>query len=185
MRGVRTNLGFLRAVLDDEDFLSGSVTTSFIDDRPHLTSAAVGADRATRLLRYLADVTINRPHGPPPTIPDPVEKLPQAETGAVPMGSRDDLRALGATEFAARLRSREALAVTDTTLRDARQSILATRVRTIDLANGARHAARTLPGLFSFECWGGATYDVALRFLHESPWGRLEQIRDAVPNVCL
>lgn len=185
VRGVRTNLGFLRAVLDDVDFLEGNVTTSFIDDRPGLTSAAVGADRATRLLRYLADVTINRPHGPPPDVPDPVTKLPEVESKAGPMGSRDDLRALGADEFAARLRASEALAVTDTTLRDAHQSILATRMRTIDIENGARHVARSLPGLFSLECWGGATYDVALRFLHESPWGRLERIRDSVPNVCL
>ena len=185
VRGVRTNLGFLRAVLDDVDFLAGDVTTSFIDERPGLTSAAVGADRATRLLRYLAEVTINRPNGPPPDIPDPASKLPELETTAGPMGSRDDLRALGSAEFAARLRTRETLAVTDTTLRDAHQSILATRMRTIDLENGARHVARSLPGLLSLECWGGATYDVALRFLHESPWGRLERLREAVPNLCL
>jgi pyruvate carboxylase len=185
VRGVRTNLGFLRAVLDDEQFLAGEVTTSFIDDRPMLTSAAVGADRATRLLRYLADVTVNRPNGSAPGSPDPASKLPQVETDTVPMGSRDDLRALGAREFAARLRSRESVAVTDTTLRDAHQSILATRVRTIDLENGAHHVARMLPGLFSLECWGGATYDAALRFLSESPWDRLAQLREAAPNLCL
>ena len=102
-----------------------------------------------------------------------------------PAGSRQALRELGPEGFAARLRAQEALAVTDTTFRDAHQSLLATRVRTKDLLAVAPHVARTTPQLLSLEAWGGATYDVALRFLHEDPWERLEQLRAAVPNICL
>ena len=100
-------------------------------------------------------------------------------------GSRQQLHALGPAGFAAKLREQESLAITDTTLRDAHQSILATRVRTIDLVAGARAVAATQPDTFSLECWGGATYDVALRFLHEDPWERLARIREAAPNICL
>ena len=161
------------------------ITTSFIDDHPELTSAAVGADRATRLLRYLADVTVNRPHGRPPTIVEPSTKLPPRSDELPPAGSKQRLDELGPRAFAQWLRQSTALAVTDTTLRDAHQSILATRLRTIDLVAGARQHAAQLPELLSMECWGGATFDVALRFLHENPWDRLERIRDAVPNVLL
>ena len=173
VRGVATNLAFLRALISDEDFRAGGVTTGFVDSHPELSSAAVGADRATRLLRYLADITVNRPHGPPPHIPDPVDKLPARPVDDPPSGSKQRLDSLGPEGFAEWLRSQDALAVTDTTLRDAHQSILATRVRTIDLVAGARHHAHSLPELLSLECWGGATFDVALRFLHESPWERL------------
>jgi len=193
VRGVSTNLSYLRAILDDPDFSTGPVNTDFIDQRPDLTAASVGADRATRLLRYLAEVTVNQPHGPAPTRIDPAEKLPLGPNGRpngsglngdpVP-GSRQRLQALGAAGFAADLRASQALAVTDTTLRDAHQSILATRLRTIDLVAGAAQCAHQLPELFSIECWGGATFDVALRFLHEDPWLRLEQLRAAAPNIC-
>ncbi len=185
VRGVETNIAFLRAVLADEDFRNGSVTTNFIDERPQLTAASVGSDRATRLLRYLADVTVNRPFGPAPTQIDPATKLRPQPDHEPPAGSKQLLDRLGAADFAANLRASDEVAVTDTTLRDAHQSILATRVRTPDLVTGARHIAHGLPELLSIECWGGATYDVALRFLHEDPWDRLVQIRDAVPNVLL
>ena len=199
IRGVSTNLPFLQAILADEQFVSGDVTTDFIGQRPELTSAAVGADRATRLLRYLADVTVNEPHGPAPTRVDPAIKLNggngRAPSPAAPSGDADDgptrpgsrqrLVELGPERFAAELRASTPLAVTDTTLRDAHQSILATRVRTIDLVTGAAEMARTMPELFSIECWGGATFDVALRFLHEDPWERLERLREAAPNLCL
>src|SRR3954466_4691536 len=186
IRGVATNIPFLQALLDDPDFRAGRVTTSFIDERPELLTARSSADRGTKLLTYLADVTVNKPHGERPHLVDPVEKLPPVDlTTPAPEGSRQRLLALGPEAFAADLRSRAALAVTDTTFRDAHQSLLATRVRTRDLLAVAGHVARTTPQLLSLEAWGGATYDVALRFLHEDPWDRLAALREAVPNICL
>lgn len=184
VRGVATNQPFLRAILEDEEFVRGGVTTNFIDQRPELTAASVGANRATRLLRYLADITVNQPHGTAPTRIDPSSKLPPRPDTEPPAGSRQRLLELGPQKFAAELRSATKVAVTDTTLRDAHQSILATRVRTIDLVAGARQIAHTMPELLSLECWGGATFDVALRFLHEDPWERLERLRVAAPNIC-
>ena len=183
VRGVSTNQPYLQAILADAQFQSEPVTTTFIDDRPELTAASVGADRATRLLRYLADVTVHQPHGPAPTHVDPVTKLaPTPRTP--PDGSKQRLDELGPAGFAADLRAAGTVAVTDTTLRDAHQSILATRLRTIDLVAGARQMAHFMPRLLSLECWGGATFDVALRFLHEDPWERLRHIRAAAPNIC-
>jgi len=184
VRGVATNQPFLQAILADEEFVRGGVTTNFIDNRPELTAASVGANRATRLLRYLADVTVNEPHGSAPTRIDPSSKLPPRPEHDPQPGSRQRLLELGPEKFAADLRAAKAVAITDTTLRDAHQSILATRVRTIDLVAGARQIAHTMPELLSLECWGGATFDVALRFLHEDPWERLERLRDAAPNIC-
>src|SRR3954469_23594441 len=120
IRGVPTNIAFLTAVLDDPDFRAGRVTTSFIEDHPGLLAPRISADRGTKLLTYLADVTVNRPHGPPPRLVDPVEKLPRADLGLPPpSGSRQRLRTLGPEEFARELRRQPALAVTDTTFRDA------------------------------------------------------------------
>ena len=184
VRGVATNQPFLRAILADEQFTSGAVTTAFIDQRPELTAASVGANRATRLLRYLADVTVNQPHGPAPTRINPATKLAERPSTEPQPGSRQRLLELGPAGFAADLRAQQAIAITDTTLRDAHQSILATRLRSIDLVAGARQISHTMPGLFSLECWGGATFDVALRFLHEDPWERLERLREASPNIC-
>ncbi len=186
IRGVSTNIPFLQAVLDDPDFAAGRVTTSFIEERPELLTARSSADRGTKMLSYLADVTVNRPHGERPHLVDPTEKLPRLDLRLAPAdGSRDRLRDLGPEGFAAALRAQEALAVTDTTFRDAHQSLLATRVRTKDLVAVAGHVARATPQLLSIEAWGGATYDVALRFLHEDPWDRLAALREAVPNICL
>jgi pyruvate carboxylase len=185
VRGVATNMAFLRAVLADPDFLAGRLSTSFIDERPHLTTAAAGRDRASRLLDLLADATVNHPHEPPPSAPDPRTKLPPLPGGEPPPGSRQRLQELGPEGFARWLRESAALQVTDTTMRDAHQSLLATRMRTFDMLAVAPHIARTLPGLFSAEVWGGATFDVALRFLHEDPWERLARLREALPNVCL
>ncbi|MGY1631994.1 pyruvate carboxylase [Geodermatophilus sp. SYSU D01186] len=186
IRGVATNIPFLAALLDDPDFAAGRVTTSFIEQRPDLLTARSSADRGTRLLTYLADVTVNQPHGERPHLVDPLEKLPRVDLRATPPdGSRQRLAELGPEAFAADLRAQTALAVTDTTFRDAHQSLLATRVRTKDLLGVAGHVARTTPQLLSLEAWGGATYDVALRFLHEDPWERLAALREAVPNICL
>ncbi len=185
VRGPITNISFIQAVLEDEDFCAGGVTTSFIDERPELLQGAPGLDRATKLLRWLADVTVNRPNGVAPTQEDATDKLPAWPTEEPRPGSRQRLDELGPVEFARWMREGRGLLVTDTTLRDAHQSILATRVRSYDLVAGARHLAHLNPNLLSLECWGGATYDVALRFLHEDPWDRLERIREAAPNVCL
>jgi pyruvate carboxylase len=185
IRGVSTNLPFLAAVLSDPDFQAGRLSTSFIDERPQLLSARRGADRGTRVLSYLAEITVNKPHGPVPQVVEPVDKLPRLDLGApAPDGSRQLLATLGPEGFAARLREQRAVAVTDTTFRDAHQSLLATRVRTRDLLAVAPYVARTAPQLLSLECWGGATYDVALRFLAEDPWDRLGALREAVPNIC-
>ena len=186
IRGVSTNVGFLQAVLADPDFAAGGVTTSFIEDHPPLLKAQVGGDRATKLLAYLADVTVNQPHGAAPVTVTPASKLPELDRSQpVPDGTRQLLREVGPEEFARRLRAQERVAVTDTTFRDAHQSLLATRVRTRDLLGVADHVARTTPQLWSVECWGGATYDVALRFLAEDPWERLAALREAIPNVGL
>ncbi|QIN77795.1 pyruvate carboxylase [Rubrobacter marinus] len=185
VRGVATNVAFLRAVLADEDFLAGRVSTSFVDERPHLTSVSTGKDRASRLLSLLADVTVNRPHGPPPSAPDPRTKLPPLPEPEAPAGTKQRLRELGPEGFARWMRDSEALLVTDTTMRDAHQSLLATRMRTFDMLAAAPHVGRGLPGLLSAEAWGGATFDVALRFLHEDPWERLARLSEALPNVCL
>ena len=186
IRGVSTNVGFLQAVLADPDFAAGGVTTSFIEDHPSLLRAQLGGDRASRLLTYLADVTVNQPHGPAPVTVVPSSKLPELDrTSPAPDGTRQLLLEVGPDEFARRLRAQDRVAVTDTTFRDAHQSLLATRVRTRDLLAVADHVARTTPELWSLECWGGATYDVALRFLAEDPWERLAALREAVPNVAL
>ncbi|MEW2126237.1 pyruvate carboxylase [Streptomyces sp. NPDC087866] len=184
IRGVATNLPFLGAVLDHPEFRAGRITTSFIDEHPELIRARPSADRGSRMLSYLAETTVNRPYGPRPSVIDPADKLPALPPGTPPPGSRQRLAELGPEAFAAELRAQSAVAVTDTTFRDAHQSLLATRVRTRDLLAVAPHVAHTVPQLLSLECWGGATYDVALRFLAEDPWERLVKIREAVPNIC-
>jgi pyruvate carboxylase len=186
IRGVSTNIPFLQAVLDDPDFRAGRVTTAFIEERPHLLTARQSADRGTKLLTYLADVTVNKPNGPRPAVVDPWTKLPKLDLSTEPpAGSKQRLTELGPEGFAAWLRNEPGVLVTDTTFRDAHQSLLATRVRTKDLVQVAPYVARMNPQLLSLECWGGATYDVALRFLAEDPWERLAALREAVPNICL
>lgn len=186
IRGVSTNIPFLQAVLDDPDFQAGRVTTSFIDERPQLLTARTSADRGTKILNYLADVTVNKPHGTRPSTVYPQDKLPDIDLNAAPpAGSKQRLVKLGPEGFARWLRESPAVMVTDTTFRDAHQSLLATRVRTSGLLILAPYLARTMPQLLSVECWGGATYDVALRFLKEDPWERLAALRERIPNICL
>ena len=186
IRGVSTNIGFLQAVLDDPDFLAGRVTTSFIDERPALLTARTSADRGTKILSFLADVTVNRPHGERPSALYPRDKLPGVDLDLNPQpGSKQLLDELGPAGFAKWLRDSPGVKVTDTTFRDAHQSLLATRLRTSGLARVAPYVARLMPELLSVECWGGATYDVALRFLKQDPWERLAALREGMPNLCL
>lgn len=186
IRGVSTNIPFLQAVLDDPDFQAGRISTSFIDERPQLLTARSSADRGTKILNYLADVTVNKPHGTRPSKVYPQDKLPDVDLDAPPpAGSKQLLAELGPDGFARWLRESAAVRLTDTTFRDAHQSLLATRVRTSGLMMVAPYLARTMPQLLSVECWGGATYDVALRFLKEDPWERLSALRQAMPNICL
>ncbi|HLI16461.1 MAG TPA: pyruvate carboxylase [Acidimicrobiales bacterium] len=186
IRGIATNIPFLQAILDDEDFRAGRLSTEFIARKPELLHSRQSADRGTRLLTYLAEAVVNRPHGEPPAVPAARSKLPPLDLDApAPAGSRQLLDELGPDGFARRLRHQRAIALTDTTFRDAHQSLLATRLRTYDMLVAAPYVARLLPGLLSLECWGGATYDVALRFLKEDPFERLAALREAVPNLCL
>ncbi|MDM7891487.1 pyruvate carboxylase [Curtobacterium caseinilyticum] len=185
IRGVSTNIPFLQAVLDDPDFARGDVSTQFIEERPQLFGGHVSKDRGTKVLGWLADVTVNKPNGErrPHTV-EPSEKLPAVDLSSPPpSGQRDLLLRVGPAEWARTLRAQTALAVTETTMRDAHQSLLATRVRTKDLVAVAPHVARLTPQLLSVEAWGGATYDVALRFLGEDPWERLAALRTAIPNI--
>ncbi|MEV0298970.1 biotin carboxylase N-terminal domain-containing protein, partial [Nocardia sp. NPDC050710] len=146
IRGLATNIPFLQAVLDDPDFQAGRVTTSFIDERPELLTRHTSADRASKILEYLADVTVNKPYGDRPTTVYPHDKLPALDLRLPPSaGSRQRLLALGPDGFARALREQKALAVTDSTFRDAHQSLLATRVRTNGLLGVAGHVARLTP----------------------------------------
>ncbi|HEY4991435.1 MAG TPA: pyruvate carboxylase [Nakamurella sp.] len=187
VRGVATNIPFLQAVLEDPDFAAGGVSTTFVQTHPRLLTARHSADRGTRLLSYLADVTVNRPYGRRPVgLVDPYTKLPDVDLRVpAPSGTRQLLTELGPDGFARWLRDSTDLKVTDTTFRDAHQSLLATRVRTKDLAMVAPAVARLTPELLSIEAWGGATYDVSLRFLAEDPWERLALLREAVPTIAL
>ena len=186
IRGVATNIPFLQALLDEPDFVAGRLSTSFIEERPDLLRARPPGDRGTKLLSYLAHMSVNQPHGPSRGLADPASKLPPVDlTSPPPPGSRDLLVRVGPEAFARALREQTAVAVTDTTFRDAHQSLLATRVRTRDLLVAAGPVARLTPQLWSVEAWGGATYDVALRFLAENPWDRLAALRQAMPNLCL
>ncbi len=186
IRGVATNINFLQAVLDDETFASGELSTHFIDERPELMQARISQDRGTKVLQWLAEVTVNKPYGERDGKLDPQLKLPNLDRElAPPKGSRQLLQELGPEGFAAWMRNQQALLVTDTTFRDAHQSLLATRVRGRDLVAAAPYVARMTPQLLSVEAWGGATYDVALRFLGEDPWTRLAKLRQEMPNICI
>ncbi len=186
IRGVSTNIAFLQAVLNDPTFASGDLSTSFIDERPELFTAKQSQDRGTKILQWLAEVTVNQPWGARGTHISPAVKLPAVSISEpAPAGSRERLLELGPVGFAKALRGQTAVAITDTTFRDAHQSLLATRVRGRDLVQVAPYVARLTPQLLSVEAWGGATYDVALRFLGEDPWQRLAALREAMPNLCI
>jgi pyruvate carboxylase len=186
LRGVTTNIPFLQGVLDDPEFIAGDLSTAFIDERPWLVNSHRSKDRGTKILTWLAEVTVNHPNGDGAGIINPQLKLPAVDLSIeAPAGSRQRLLELGPAGFASALREQKALAVTETTFRDAHQSLLATRMRTRDLVAVMPHVARLTPQLLSVEAWGGATYDVALRFLAEDPWERLASMREALPNVAI
>jgi pyruvate carboxylase len=186
IRGVATNINFLQAVVEDQTFASGELSTHFIEERPELMRARVSQDRGTKVLQWLAEVTVNKPFGERNGRPDPQTKLPEIDlTTTPPAGTRQLLAELGPDKFSQWLRAENRVLVTDTTFRDAHQSLLATRVRSKDLVAVIPHVSRLTPQLLSLEAWGGATYDVALRFLGEDPWDRLAAMREQLPNICL
>ena len=186
IRGVATNINFLQAVLNDETFASGELSTHFIDERPELFQAKVSRDRGTKVVQWLAEVTVNKPYGTRDGKSEPELKLPEIDLSKpAPSGSKQLLDELGAEGFARWMREQNRVLVTDSTFRDAHQSLLATRVRGKDLVAVAPYVSRMTPNLLSVEAWGGATYDVALRFLGEDPWRRLEKLREAMPNICI
>jgi pyruvate carboxylase len=186
IRGVATNINFLQAVVDDATFATGELSTHFIDERPELMKAKVSLDRGTKVLQWLAEVTVNRPYGERGDKPSPEAKLPAVDLSVpAPAGTKQLLTELGPEKFALWMREQNRVLVTDTTFRDAHQSLLATRVRSKDLVAVVPHVARLTPGLLSVEAWGGATYDVALRFLGEDPWDRLAAIREQLPNIAI
>jgi pyruvate carboxylase len=187
VRGVTTNIPFLHNVLTHPRFLNAEVDTSFVDDTPELFHFPTRKNRAQRILRYLGEVAVNGAR-----VPGMTEAKPSKVTADVPeydkdkpppQGWREILEHRGPAEMAKAVRKHRGLLITDTTWRDAHQSLLATRVRTKDLVEIAPQTARAMPGLFSLEMWGGATFDVALRFLHECPWERLARLRELVPNI--
>ena len=186
IRGVSTNLDFVINLLKHPTFLDMSYTTKFIDTTDELFNFTARRDRATKILTYVADITINgHPETagralPPAGIKTPV---PPRTTGTPPPGTKQILDAEGPQAVADWMAAQKQLLLTDTTMRDAHQSLLATRMRSIDMVRVAPAYAQMLPQLFSIECWGGATFDVAYRFLQECPWQRLRDLRARMPNL--
>ena len=186
IRGVSTNIDFVINLLKHPTFLDNTYTTKFIDTTPDLFQFKKRRDRATKILTYIADITVN---GHPETAGRPkphaelkTPKAPPANSAPAP-GTRTMLEANGAQAVANWLAQQKRVLITDTTMRDGHQSLLATRMRSIDMIRATPAYAANLPGLFSVECWGGATFDVAYRFLQECPWQRLRDIREHLPNV--
>lgn len=187
IRGVKTNIGFLINVLKSPEFIAGTYNVNFIDDHPELFNLPVVQDRGTKLLKYIGDTTINgyadaghqdKPAFEALELPTPVE-------GAYQDGTKQKFDAMGPEKFSQWIKEQKKVFFTDTTMRDAHQSLFATRVRSIDMLRVLEAASKKLPNLFSYECWGGATFDVAYRFLYEDPWVRLRQMRKKAPNILL
>ena len=188
IRGVATNLAFLHNIINHPSFVASDYTTRFIDETPSLFDFKKRQDRATKLLTWIADVTVNghpETRGrarPPATAREPV--VPQFLPRPIPDGTRaSSWRSSVRRGFANGCAPKPRVLVTDTTMRDAHQSLLATRMRTRDIAAAAEAYAKGLPQLLSLECWGGATFDVAMRFLSEDPWERLALVRERAPNL--
>jgi len=190
VRGLSTNLQFLENVINHPLFISGECSTRFIDNTPELYKFPKRRDRATRLLNFISGVIVN---GNPevagrslPSLPLSRPLLPAIQNQQVlDLGTKDRLTAMGPKKFSEWMRNEERILLTDTTMRDAHQSLFATRMRTDDIIKVAPYYAQNLSQLFSLECWGGATFDVSMRFLNEDPWERLKKIRVAAPNILL
>ena len=188
IRGVATNLAFLENVIAHPSFLDASYTTRFIDETPALFEQVARRDRATKLLTYIADVTVNghpETRGRPTPAEDGLVPVAPVFAGDPPDGTKQRLERDGAEAFSKWMRDEKRVLVTDTTMRDAHQSLLATRMRSYDIVGAAEACAKGLPQLLSLECWGGATFDVAMRFLTEDPWERLAALRERAPNLLL
>ena len=186
IRGVKTNIPFLENVVNHPKFQKGDLTTAFLTEELSLFKFPARKDRATKLLSYLGEVIVN---GNPevkgkgkPNIPR-IAPSPPHDASEPPAGTKQLLTELGPEKFAHWTREQKRLLLTDTTFRDAHQSLMATRVRTYDMLAVANYVAHQMSGLYSLEMWGGATFDVALRFLLEDPWMRLQKLRKAVPNI--
>ncbi|WP_375433643.1 pyruvate carboxylase [uncultured Hymenobacter sp.] len=190
VRGVRTNIQFLQNIIAHPIFGSGSATVDFIKDHPELFKFKTRQDRASKVLNFLGEIIVNGNPDVKGLVDERKElrkpRLPQYDPDTpLQPGTKNKLTELGPEEFAKWLRDDQQIHYTDTTLRDSHQSLLATRMRTSDMMKVAERYAHQHPQTFSLECWGGATFDVALRFLHEDPWARLAQLRKAIPNILL
>ncbi len=187
IRGVKTNIPFLIRLIGNETFLKGDATTRMIDSSKDLFRLPARRDRATRLLRFLANVIVNGNElvngRPVATRREPAPLPPIATDQPLPKGTRDLLKEMGPEKFSGWIKDQKQLLITDTTMRDAHQSLLATRLRTFDMLQVAESYARNAPEFFSLEMWGGATFDTSMRFLKESPWQRLTQMREKCPNI--
>jgi len=189
IRGVKNNIQFLEKLITHEDFITGKTTVNFIQEHPELFTYTLRQDRGTKMLRYLAETTVNG--NPDVKFKDAAkvfEKpvLPGVNThSSYPKGTKDLLTEMGPEKFCAWLKEEKKIHYTDTTMRDAHQSLLATRMRTRDMLKVAKSYAIVFPQTFSMEVWGGATFDVCMRYLREDPWRRLEALRSAIPNVLL
>ncbi len=189
IRGVKTNIHFLQNVIQNETFKNGKATVNFIAKNPSLFKIKQSQDRATKILNYLGEVIVNGNSDVKFTYPNKNFRIPKVPnfnvTNDFPKGTKDLLTELGADEFSKWLKKEKKIHYTDTTLRDAHQSLLATRMRTYDMLKVTESFAKNHPNTFSLEMWGGATFDVCLRFLNENPWRRLREIRKAAPNILL
>lgn len=187
VRGVKTNIGFLENVIYTDDFVAGKATVNFIDNHPELLAIKKSFDRGTKTLKYIGEISVNGNPNVKSFDPEKTFRKPQLpaydRSGKIPKGSRDLLKELGREQFISRIKEDSKIHYTDTTWRDAHQSLLATRFRTEDMIKVARSYAQQNPEVFSMEMWGGATFDVAMRFLKESPWKRLQLMREEVPNI--
>jgi len=189
IRGVKTNIGFLEKVITHPIFLEGTCDTSFLDKHPEVFDLRVKKDRANKILNFIGHTTVNGYPGIAPYKALKYKDLREAEVPEIPYGqahprgTRDILREKGAKGLAEWARKQKHLLISDTTMRDAHQSLMATRFRTYDLDRIAEATAHLGGGLFSLEMWGGATYDVSMRFLREDPWERLERLRNKIPNI--
>merc|ERR1719187_1093010 len=186
IRGIKTNMPFILNVLNHPQFLNEVISTRFIDENPQLFDFQPSMNRAGKLLNYLGNVVVNGPTTPMVTDIPPSKvnvKAPATPLSRPPFGLKDVLRAEGPEGFAKAVRRHQGTMITDTTFRDAHQSLLATRVRTHDLLKISPYVAHNFSNLYSLENWGGATFDVSMRFLHECPWERLIEMRKQIPNI--